>query len=40
MCTVLQTNSKLPGVLVTKPQTNFQKALEILNKHEGKQFQK
>ena len=29
-----------PGVLVTKPLKNFQKALEILNKHEGKQFHK
>lgn len=27
-----------PGVLVTKPLNNFQKALEILNKHEGKHF--
>ena len=27
-----------PGVLVTKPLTNFQKALEILNKHDNKQF--
>lgn len=27
-----------PGVLVTKPLTNFQKALEILNKHDNKRF--
>ena len=27
-----------PGVLVTKPLTNFQKALEILKKHSEKQF--
>ena len=32
--------SNHPGVLVTKPLKNFQKALEILNKHEGKQFHK
>ena len=29
-----------PGVLVTKPLTNFQKALEILSKHHNKQFHK
>lgn len=28
----------VPGVLVTKPLTNFQKALEILSKHHNKQF--
>ena len=27
-----------PGVLVTKPLTNFQKALEMLNKHNNKPF--
>ena len=27
-----------PGVLVAKPLTNFQKALEILSKHHNKQF--
>ena len=27
-----------PGVLVTKPLSNFQKALEILNKHDNKPF--
>lgn len=29
-----------PGVLVKKPLTNFQKALEILNKHDSKEFHK
>lgn len=29
-----------PGVLVTKPLINFQKALEILNKHESREFHK